>query len=332
MTPTLAHILARATRCLRWTDRRLIWVESLLESRLGDIEIDRLRQACKESGENLGRFYHWKVEQLALISCMRGLSRDEFLRLVSAADCSDYRPLDESLADDGRGLVLAIPHHGHFVLSIIAAAERLRQNRRVSIFYESPAAQSSNAIFDAAHGCLFGEGGAVSIIHNTRAGLIQAIRELRAGQVVIIMPDVYRNQEETWQIPFCGGHRNAMLGTAVLSRRTGAKVVPMVSRVGASLFDFATQFGTLPTPVDPPSDPVTEVYSDYTVTAAIFASMEIAMLDQLYAWQYTRGHRRGVHQQHGSSPNLTELLELGELMLHDPRLQPSSTAAFSLTT
>ena len=83
------------------------------------------------------------------------------------------------------------------------------------------------------------------MIHNTRAGLVKAIRGLQQGAVVIIMPDVYQDESETYQLPFCGRPLSVMLGTAALARKTGAGVLPMIARAESTGIRFSNLAGPL---------------------------------------------------------------------------------------
>lgn len=315
------HLLSAAARSLfflRQIDKRIPWLERQLDLKFSDAEADRIITSCQQAGVKIGRYYHWKIEQHALVSCMQGMDRASFMRMLARSDKSDYSLLDKELDKDQAGFLLAIPHHGHFVASIIACVQHIFKRRHISIFYESPKNNSSNAIFDATHECYFGEASEVSVIHNTRSGLIQAIRELRDGQVVIIMPDIYRSPEDTWKVPFFGGYRSAMLGTAVLSRRTGARIIPMVSRISTSLFEFSTCFSQAITLDQGKLNGSTDVYDDFITTSRIFSAFEKSMAGQFYAWQYTRDH--SITLREPATPNTNDMLKFGELLLEDPRI------------
>lgn len=223
----LAQLLLAGCTFLHRISSRSPTLEKMTGCRLSPTEAVRLTAICHASGQSIGRYYHWKIEQWLMICILRNLRPAHLRTFISAHDRSDYTLLDAQLRDERSGLLIAVPHHGHFPASIIAAIERISAQRRVSVFYDPPAKQASNAIFDGLHDLLYTQDSPVSVIHNTRKGLIQAVRELRTGQAVIIMPDVFANVEDTWVVPFLSRYRAVSLGTASIARMTGASVLTL---------------------------------------------------------------------------------------------------------
>lgn len=328
MRPALARALAHLARQLRRFDARIPMFERIMRCELPEAEAAAMAAVCQRMGHRFGAFYAWKMEQMALISTLRSMDRKAVLSLVAAKDGSDYSRLDATLAGPG-GLLVALPHHGHFVLSIIGLCKRLQGKRGVSVFYDAPEVHASNGIFDVLHACLFGAGDSgVAVLHNNRAGIVGAMKALRAGQVVVIMPDVYRNPEDTYQIPFCGSRRNVMLGSATLARRSGARILPMVSRVGSAQFEFSSVFGS---PLDPHAgggDPVRDTHADFRTTLGFFSQFEPLIEDQLLHWQYAARHvaREPSHPP----PSVEVILAAAPMLLADPRIQVNARSRFCL--
>lgn len=306
---------------IRRSRRRLPVVERLFRLGLSPREFASLQAACDASGQPLGAFYYWKFVQFAQLNAIRRLDPRATLDMIARYDHSDYATLDARL-DDPRGLLLAIPHHGAFVFSIVALAERIRRRRRVLVFYESPAAHATNELFDILHARLFGDGSSgVTILHNDRAGLASALRGLRDGAIVVIMPDVYKDRGDTYPVPFCGRARNAMLGTAVLARRTQSTILPLVSDPLDLGMGFRTWFGRGIEPAGewPGAGAAEVLCADYGATVAVFAQFEQAMARRLHYWQYCRSHFLGDP----APPRLDEgaFVRYSGLFLRDPRVR-----------
>ena len=58
-------LLAQFARPLKTIDRRLPWVEKLIQAPLNEEDIPLVRAACRQSGGRLmGSFYHWYLQKL----------------------------------------------------------------------------------------------------------------------------------------------------------------------------------------------------------------------------------------------------------------------------
>lgn len=307
----------------RW-DTRLPLLERLLDLQLAPHEFRSIRIACDRSSATMGEYYLWKLTQLRVIAHVRRLSKEATQAMVAACDHSDYQSL--RMPKPGRGLLVAIPHHGHFVLSILGLIERVSNERRVYVFYEAPEQHKSNEIFDLLYERLYGDStGNVGVLHNNRQGLARAIRELQRGSIVVILPDVYKNVYDTYQLQFFGFSRNVMLGTALLARRTDAIILPMVSQPFGQGLDFTTAFGTPMKPLQASLEQVkagwekeATVHADYRTMTALFCAFESLMEAGLIYWQYSRTHfasSRVFTRLTGS-----DLEQLTAMFFQDPRV------------
>lgn len=316
MKARATRILASVTRPMRASDNRIPLLERLLQCPLTPAEVAAIRRACVASGTGIGAFYHWRLEQIAAIAAVQALDRQAILALLRDSDQTNYSQLDAVAALPG-GLLIATPHHGHFVFSIVAVCERLAATRPVYVFYEAPSAHATNLIFDLLHKRLYGSPKSdVTILHNTRQGLVRAMKELRTGAVVVILPDVFKDVHDTYQIPFAGGQRNVMLGSATIARRTRARILPMVARPTGRLLEFNNSFGTPFQAFDDGTSAVATTHDDFRTTLKLFRALEPMMTDQLLYWQYARGHVVVSERE----LNRTPLLTLAAMMLADPRV------------
>lgn len=329
----LAHspkTIAGLSRVLQPVNCRLRLLEIILGLDLASEELTSITTACAYGNTTLGVYYHWKITQWASAVMLKKLDTQNTMKLVANSDRTSYERID-SLATTARGILIATPHYGHFVLSIVSLAKRLSRVRPVFVFYDPPAAHASNEIFDDLHQRLFGElASNVVVIHNNRAGIARAVRELRLGAAVVIMPDVYKDVDATYQISFCDRIRNVMLGTATLARKTDALILPMLSKP-LGVTRFQSVFGQVLAPLDDVGDrrdPERMIYADYLVVAKLFSQLEQLMGRNVVQWQYSRSHFATQHRL----PHLPEadLEHTGDLFLADPRVHVELTSPVTI--
>lgn len=320
-------------RPLRRSVRRWASIEWLLGLELAPNEFASVKEACRAAGKPVGAYYHWKLVQVVQVFAIRHLGKRATLALIARSDATDYAAID-GLLDDPRGALLAIPHHGSFVFSIVALAERIRQQRPVFIFYETPEVHATNEVFDVLYRRLFVDpSSGVTVLHNNRNGLATAIRQLKQGSFVVIMPDVYKDRDDTYRIPFCGRSRNVMLGTAVLARRTRSTILPMLSDASGAGMGFRTRFGKAIEPGEAAVEsgggsPAIALCEDYRTIATLFGQFERFMQQRLMHWQYCRTH----FLAEPAPPRLEAdaLARFSVLFLQDPRVHVNLGAPIAL--
>lgn len=314
----LRSLLVDTALPLRRLRRRVPFLEKLLRVSLTDQEFHSVGIACERSGVDFGTFYHWYLQKLLVSRQVRRLEATSTLKMVARMDRSDYARVD-ALRDEPRGLVIAIPHHGHYILSIVALADRLRASREVLVFYGSPQTHAGNEIFDQLYGQLFDDpSSGVQVIHDNRAGIVRALRGLKNGAAVVIMPDVYKHEHETFLIPFCGRPLNIMLGTAALARKTGSVILPMVSQPTAHGLGFTSVFGDVIDEGTREAKADDTVHADYRVMAQVFQQFETVMAPAIVYWQYIRSH----YMREATFPELTpdSMQAIADLFFVDPRV------------
>ena len=286
----LARLLVAATAPARHLDLRSRHIERMLGMRLAETDIRLVRQAGGSTP--IGAYYHWYLQKLLVARAIRKLDRERALALVQAMDHTDYTAA-QPIIDSPTGVIVAIPHHAHYILSMTALAGRLGKHRPVNVFYGQPATHKGNEVFDRMHEVLFSPlASGVDIMHDNRQGLAKAIKGLKNGEIVVIMPDAFQDEDATMMVPFLGRLMNTMLGTAILARKTGSWILPVVSKLHRNRLAFMTHFGTrLDHPAGSSGLPARQArIRDYAVTRDVFQQFEAAMRDEAYLWQHVRGH------------------------------------------
>lgn len=76
-------------------------------------------------------YYSWYQSKASISSQLADLCRPSLLEAVHCIDRSDYSSIDGKLPAD-RGVVIALPHHGHYILSAVRLMEHIRHLRVTS--------------------------------------------------------------------------------------------------------------------------------------------------------------------------------------------------------
>lgn len=305
----LTRLLVVLSSPIRMLDARSKLIERILDLPLMDDDIRLIREACGKTP--IGTYYHWYLQKLVIAKSIRRLDRDRILSLIHDLDHTDYSDV-QSVIDGSTGVLIAIPHHAHYILSMTALAEYLGRNRKVNVFYGQPTTHSGNQVFDLLHKTLFSDpASGVNVIHSNRQGLSASIKALKNGEIVFIMPDAFQNEDATLFMPFCGRLMNVMLGTAALARKTASCILPVVSASCGNGLAFKTRFGLR---LEPPEKAFAwsaeqARASDYGVIRAVFGQFEQHMRNELYLWQNVRSHFAK-----GAKTDLIDTKELNELL------------------
>ncbi len=305
MSALLRFVVAAASP-LRLFDTRFALLEKALDLPLTDHEVRMVRQAG--SDVRLGAYYHWYLQKLVVARSIKGLKRERALALIKSIDHTDYSEFQQVI-DSPTGVLIAIPHHAHYILSMTALAVHLGAYRKVKVFYGQPSTHKGNEIFDHLHRVLYADNdSAVEVIHDNRHGLAKAIKGLKNGEIVFMMPDAFQDEDLTMMVRFCGRLMGTMLGTAVLARKTGSWILPVVSRAHGIGLGFKTWAGKRidhPLGSDSKLRPGQIKVADYGVTSRMFGQFEEQMAGELYLWQHVRHHM--------ASGGQAELAVIGEI-------------------
>lgn len=289
--------------------RRSDRIERGLGLVLSDADAGALAAACNTCGHTIGHYYRWYLLKLLFARRWRLATACGLLRSVASVvrRSSISTALAGSNLANERGVVVAIPHHGHYIAAVIATVEALLSNRAVCVMYGDPQTHPGNEIFDRICEQLW-KGGRTRSVLRLRpdgAGLLAATRALRAGAALVTFPDVHQDVRATYAFQFLGHRLDLMLGAAALARSGNAVVVPLAPLV-------CERTGWLR--IDPlePIDPATfgsnpRLVTNYAVTKSMFKQFELAMGGQILYWQYVR-------QLYGAPPPL-------------PRIDPNEAGA-----
>lgn len=191
------------------------------------------------------------------------------------------------------GGVVAIPHFAEFVPAIISVALCAPPGRRVAIFYESPGTVANNAVFNRiAERAIPHLQRDVVICHNNASGLACALKVVRAGGTLIIMPDVAKDPSLGTAMPFLSRSFVAMTGIGSIVRKTAVPLIPIVPRTPP---DESLSIGAAIL-VDRLGDPTGgnaerfPDYVDYCIMRRMFESMDAMIGCRQAFWTYWLSH------------------------------------------
>ena len=284
----LARAVLMASICIRRPGKR---VEVWLDLQLSAEDHDSLQTAIQEENAKLGDYYRIYAEKKWIASALRGFDRTRLLCIARSIDQTDYSLLTSTLKH-GKGAVIALPHYGHYIISAINLMDHVRERRDVFMLYGSPKNHPGNELFDVLSPILFGErNSGAQVLHSDARGLATALRALRAGAVVITMPDVCPDEHHAFMIPFLKRQLEIPLGTASLARRSGAALIPAISCCEGTL-RVRTIFGChvqTETPRQSERQECSQA-NDYRSTMEMFDFFESVIKDNPLHWQYVIQH------------------------------------------
>ncbi|HEX6928551.1 MAG TPA: lysophospholipid acyltransferase family protein, partial [Gammaproteobacteria bacterium] len=210
-------------------------------------------------------------------------------RALARHAARDVTYLDPAWLDvitrSARPVILFTPHYGCFVSASLRIARDLGAHRRVNIFFDDPRDNPTTGMFAPLYTRF---GGNVNVLYNSRRAVVAALRALKEGEVLTMMPDVYDVSGGYAAVPFFGGLTNAMTGTAFLACKTGALLVPVYCRPVQGL---RCEVDVQP-PIEPSAIPDFE-QAVFETTAAIFGNMEAELRRHPEHWIYwDEFHRR----------------------------------------
>lgn len=322
------RLLLATASPIRRINRRLPFLERAIGLELTQSEFDAIAEACREDGLAFGAYLHWYLQKWLIARQLRGMRHDRLRTLVESLDETDYSALDR--LDPDRGWLICVPHHGNYILSILALVAQLVRARQTLVFYASPERRSGNRVFDTLHACLYGEGTRATVAHDTPMGMARVLRALREGGAVILMPDAVRDPVSSLHVPFFARPLPVQLGAAGLARRTSALLIPAVWKPSTRAFSFKTSIceplRNAGISTSAKSDRHASQLDDYRVTRTLFAHFEREMRGTVSCWQHVRSHFR--HRHTFPVVDAAQLAQLSEVVFSDPRFAAATSTPF----
>lgn len=191
------------------------------------------------------------------------------------------QPVLGLVRDDRRPVVFVTPHYGAFGLGCLKLIQAIGRQKTVNAFYDPPAKNPSSAGFEA---LLKGLGYGFNALFNDSTAVLKALRVLKRGEALTMMPDVFDLTGHVLYVPFFGRLVPAMAGTALFAIKSNARVVVGYSCPGHGL-QTTVQLGA---PIEPPRSGALEADIN-SLTATIFRDMERQIRLAPEHWVYLPG-------------------------------------------
>jgi KDO2-lipid IV(A) lauroyltransferase len=184
----------------------------------------------------------------------------------------------DAAAASPRPIVLFTPHFGNYALAAVWLALELEGRKQVLYFYDPP---ERNPFATRLRGLLEKVGAGAEGIHNDRGAVLKALKGLRRGALLTMMPDIYHFERATTFVPMFGRFAYMMPGTAFFALKADAVLLPLHCHYDPS---GATEFR-----FDAPLEPARTGDADediYRTSAAIAATMETHIRENPGLWAY----------------------------------------------
>ena len=199
----------------------------------------------------------------------------------SAQGQAQGQPVLDLVRNDPRPVVFVTPHYGAFGLGCLKLIQAIGRQKTVNAFYDPPAKNPSSAGFEA---LLKGLGYGFNALFNDSTAVLKALRVLKRGEALTMMPDVFDITGHVLYVPFFGRLVPAMAGTALFAIKSQARVVVGYACPGAGLQTTVQ----LSPPIEPQRTGVLEA-DIASLTAAIFRDMERQIRQAPQHWAYLPG-------------------------------------------
>lgn len=163
---------------------------------------------------------------------LASLPADALARFVARHVRIDGQDVLDSVRDGTGPVIFVTPHYGGFALGCLKLIQHIGQRKTVNAFYDPPAKNPSSAGFEA---LLKGLGYGFNALFNDSTAVLKALRVLKRGEALTMMPDVFDMAGHVLYVPFFGRLVPAMAGTALFALKSQAKVIVGFSCPGAGL-------------------------------------------------------------------------------------------------
>lgn len=138
----------------------------------------------------------------------------------------------EKLLSRTDGLILTTPHYGAFIPLLMKLSQICHGRKKLNVIFNDPKVTPSNAKYGDLFTRLGCDG---AVLYPDRRGTVAALKALKRGECVAILPDVYFDSPTTMAVPFVGRLLRVMPGTAFFATRTNSLVVPLYGVPSASM-------------------------------------------------------------------------------------------------
>lgn len=184
----------------------------------------------------------------------------------------------EAVRQSGAPVIFVTPHYGNFPAGCLKLIKEIGQHKTVNAFYNPPSSNRSSEGFEQLFQRL---GYGFNALFNDDTAVLKALRVLRRGEALTMMPDVFDIAGHVLYVPFFGRLVPAMAGTALFALKGRATVIVGYNCPGPGL-SSTLKLGA-PLQVERSDDLEADIAA---LTAAIFRELEAQIRAAPEHWIY----------------------------------------------
>ena len=151
----------------------------------------------------------------------------------------------DAVKDSAAPVIFVTPHYGNFAVACLKLIKEIGLTKTVNAFYNPPSTNRSSMGFEELfHGLGYG----FHALFNDDTAVLKALRVLRRGEALTMMPDVFDIRGHALHVPFFGRLVPAMAGTALFALKSRATVIIgdlLADRLEVDASDGATWLANL---------------------------------------------------------------------------------------
>lgn len=175
-------------------------------------------------------------------------------------------------------VIFVTPHYGNFPAGCLKLIKEIGRHKTVNAFYNPPSTNRSSEGFEQLFQRL---GYGFHALFNDDSAVLKALRVLKRGEALTMMPDVFDISGHVLYVPFFGRLVPAMAGTALFALKGRAQVIIGYNCPGEGLSS------TLKLGAPLAIERTGELEADIaTLTAAIFRELEAQIRSAPEHWIY----------------------------------------------
>ncbi len=186
----------------------------------------------------------------------------------------------EAILEEEPGTILAIPHYGAFIPLLMKMSQVCKGKKKFNVIFNDPKVTPSNAQYGELFARLGVDG---SVLYPDRRGTISALKALKRGECLAILPDVYFGSATTMAVPFFNRLLRVMPGTAFLATRTATKIIPLYATPNRTM-GFEVHIGSIIDPADHACDD--DDQSQFSIIRALSSELERQFRSCPAPWNY----------------------------------------------
>jgi KDO2-lipid IV(A) lauroyltransferase len=184
----------------------------------------------------------------------------------------------EALKHSSAPVIFVTPHYGNFHAGCLKLIKEIGHHKVVNAFYNPPSKNRTSTGFEDLFQRL---GYGFNPLFNDDTAVLKALRVLKRGEALTMMPDVFDISGHVLYVPFFGRLIPAMAGTAMFALKSRANVIVGHSCPGEGL-SSTLKLGR-PMLVERSGDIESDIA---TLTCAIFRELELQIRSEPEHWTY----------------------------------------------